>query len=87
MENCSSDSYENKFLYIRRKIKKKNHFNFHVCYCPHQHNCSGLRFGSSETQYIIENSGYNYEIQPDQEVNFGFCVTGEGLEIPKAFEI
>lgn len=68
-------------------MKKKNHFNFHVCYCPHQHNCSGLRFGSSETQYIIKNSGYNYEIQPDQEVNFGFCVTGEGLEIPKAFEI
>ena len=28
------------------KIEKKNHFNFHVCYCPHQHNCSGLRFGS-----------------------------------------
>lgn len=51
---------------------------------------SGLWNGiaySSETQYIIKNAGYNYEIQPDQEVNFGYCVTGEGLEIPKAFEI
>ena len=45
---------------------------------------SGLWNGiaySSETQYIIKNAGYNYE------VNFGYCVTGEGLEIPKAFEI
>ena len=33
------------------------------------------------------NSVYYYEIQSDQEVNFGYCVTGEGLEIPKAFEI
>ncbi len=42
---------------------------------------------AAKTQYIIKNSGYNYEIQPDQEVNFGYCVTGEGLEIPKVFEI
>lgn len=51
---------------------------------------SGLWNGiaySSETQYIIKNTGYNYEIQSDQEVNFGYCVTGEGLEISKAFEI
>lgn len=48
---------------------------------------NGIAYSSSETQYIIKNSGYNYEIQPDQEVNFGYCVTGEGLEIPKAFEI
>lgn len=51
---------------------------------------SGLWNGiaySSETQYIIKNTGYNYEIQSDQEVNFGYCVTGEGLEIPKVFEI
>lgn len=50
---------------------------------------SGLWNGiaySSETQYIIKNSGYNYEIQPDQEVNFGYCVTGEGLEIPKVLK-
>lgn len=48
---------------------------------------NGIAYSSSETQYIIKNAGYNYEIQPDQEVNFGYCVTGEGLEIPKAFEI
>ena len=48
---------------------------------------NGIAYSSSETQYIIKNSGYNYEIQPDQEVNFGYCVTGEGLEIPKVFEI
>ena len=48
---------------------------------------NGIAYSSSETQYIIKNAGYNYEIQPDQEVNFGYCVTGENLEIPKAFEI
>ena len=36
---------------------------------------------------MYKRQGYNYEIQPDQEVNFGYCVTGEGLEIPKVFEI
>lgn len=44
-------------------------------------------YSSNNTQYVIKNSGYNYEIQPDQEVNFGYRVTGESLEIPKAFEI
>lgn len=44
-------------------------------------------YSSNNTQYIIKNAGYNYEIQPDQEVNFGYCVKGESLEIPKAFEI
>lgn len=37
--------------------------------------------------YYKKKAGYNYEIQSDQEVNFGYCVTGEGLEIPKVFEI
>ncbi len=44
-------------------------------------------YSNNDTQYIIKNSGYNYEIQPDQEVNFGYCVTGESLEVPKVFEI
>jgi len=44
-------------------------------------------YSNNDTQYIIKNAGYNYEIQPDQEVNFGYCVTGESLEVPKAFEI
>lgn len=48
---------------------------------------NGIAYSSSETQYIIKSTGYNYEIQPDQEVNFGYCVTWEGFEIPKAFEI
>lgn len=37
--------------------------------------------------YYKKKAGYNYEIQSDQEANFGYCVTGEGLEIPKVFEI
>lgn len=48
---------------------------------------NGVDYSSSETEYIIKNAGYNYEIQPDQEVNFGYCVTGDALEIPKVFEI
>lgn len=154
MENCASDSYENKILHIRREklkrriisifmsvivpiniivpvyasaadvadnnssvyigngyvvyydiksswgnnqnieIKIKNIgsetiSNWALKYDAHGE-ISGLWNGiaySSETQYIIKNSGYNYEIQPDQEVNFGYYVTGEGLEIPKVFEI
>lgn len=48
---------------------------------------NGVDYSSSETEYIIKNAGYNYEIQPDQEVKFGYCVTGDALEIPKVFEI
>ena len=44
---------------------------------------NGIAYSSSETQYIIKNAGYNYEIQPNQEVNFGYCVTGEVLKFQK----
>lgn len=155
MENCVSDSYENKILHIRRKKLKRKIIpifmsvivliniivpvyasaadvadnnssvyigNGYVVYYDVKSSwgnnqnieikikniCSetisnwalkydahgeisglwnGIAYSSSETQYIIKNAGYNYEIQPNQEVNFGYCVTGEGLEIPKAFEI
>lgn len=37
--------------------------------------------------YIIKNSGWNYEIAPGQTVNFGYTLTDDGLTTPDSFEL
>lgn len=42
---------------------------------------------NEDTQYIIKNAGYNYEILPNQSVSFGYTVSGDELEKPYSFEM
>lgn len=42
---------------------------------------------SNNTDYIIKNSGWNYEIAPNQSVNFGYTLTDDNLETPSDFEL
>lgn len=37
--------------------------------------------------YIIKNSGWNYEIAPGQTVNFGYTLTDDDLTTPDSFEL
>ncbi|MCM1508553.1 MAG: DUF4474 domain-containing protein [Ruminococcus flavefaciens] len=48
---------------------------------------NALVYDCDNTQYIIRNIGYNYEIKPNQTVDFGYCLTGDNLDIPEVFEI
>ena len=42
---------------------------------------------SNNTDYIIKNSGWNYEIAPNQSVNFGYTLTDDNFETPSDFEL
>lgn len=48
---------------------------------------NGYVYSKSEEDYIIKNSGYNYEIEPFQSVNFGYSLSGNDLETPEKFEL
>ncbi len=48
---------------------------------------NGYVYSKSEEDYIIKNSGYNYEIEPFQSVNFGYTLSGNDLETPEKFEL
>ena len=48
---------------------------------------NGTVFSSDSTKYIVKNAGYNYEIQPEQTVTFGYTLTGEYLELPESIEL
>lgn len=48
---------------------------------------NGVVYNQDNTEYIIKNAGYNYEIAPDQRVTFGYTLNGNSLSIPKEFEI
>ena len=37
--------------------------------------------------YLIKNSGYNYEIAPNESVTFGYTLSGENLSVPEKFEL
>ncbi len=52
-------------------------------------NCiwNGTVYEQESTEYVIKNAGYNYEIEPNQSVTFGYTLTGDKLSIPKKFEI
>lgn len=42
---------------------------------------------SNNTDYVIKNSGWNYEIAPNQSVNFGYTLTDDNFETPSDFEL
>ena len=46
-------------------------------------------YKEENTDYIIKNAGYNYEIQPNQSVYFGYTLTGTGenFAAPDKFEM
>ena len=48
---------------------------------------NGLWNAVSPKENIIKNAGYNYEIEPDKSVSFGYTLSGENLKIPEKFEI
>ena len=48
---------------------------------------NGYVYSKSNEDYIIKNSGYNYEIEPYQSVNFGYTLSGDELEAPENFEL
>lgn len=48
---------------------------------------NGTVYDSDSTKYIVKNAGYNYEILPEQEVTFGYTLTGDDLEFPETVEL
>lgn len=48
---------------------------------------NGYVYSKSDEDYIIKNSGYNYEIEPYRSVNFGYTLSGNELEAPERFEL
>ena len=48
---------------------------------------NGYVYSKSDKDYIIKNSGYNYEIEPYHSVNFGYTLSGTELEAPEHFEL
>lgn len=48
---------------------------------------NGTVYSSDSTKYIVKNVGYNYEIQPEQSVTFGYTLSGEYMEFPETIEL
>ena len=48
---------------------------------------NGLWNAVSPKENIIKNAGYNYEIEPNGSVSFGYILSGENLELPEKFEM
>lgn len=48
---------------------------------------NGTVYSSDSTKYIVKNVGYNYEIQPEQSVRFGYTLSGEYMEFPETIEL
>lgn len=48
---------------------------------------NGAVYYSIGTEYIIKNSGYNYEILPGESVEFGYTLEGNYLTAPNNFEV
>ena len=44
-------------------------------------------YDSNESSYVIKNSGYNYEILPEDSVTFGYTLTGDELDIPESITL
>ena len=47
---------------------------------------NGIIFDNDETNYIIKNSGYNYEIMPGESISFGYTLNGDDLTVPDSIE-
>jgi len=48
---------------------------------------NAIIFSDSETGCVIKNNGYNYEIEPNSTVEFGYILRGESLNFPKDFDL
>ena len=48
---------------------------------------NGVVYKNNRANYIIKNAGYNYVIEPDSSVEFGYTLTGENLDFPDKIEI
>lgn len=48
---------------------------------------NGYVYRKSNEDYIIKNSGYNYEIEPYQSVSFGYTLSGDAFDAPEKFEL
>lgn len=44
-------------------------------------------FDNEDTQYVIKNNGWNFEIAPQRSVSFGYTVHGDELTVPSEFEL
>lgn len=44
-------------------------------------------YSNSETECILKHNGYNYEIEPNSSVEFGYILRGESLTFPNEFEL
>lgn len=42
---------------------------------------------SNNTDYVIKNNGWNYEIAPNQSISFGYILTDDNFETPSDFEL
>ena len=44
-------------------------------------------YDSSETQYVVKNNNWNFEIAPNQSVNFGYDLYEDSFSVPTEFEL
>lgn len=44
-------------------------------------------YKQTDNLYILKNSGYNYEILPDQSTSFNYTVTGDDLVVPEDIKL
>lgn len=48
---------------------------------------NALLYSDSATECVFKNNGYNYEIEPNCSVDFGYILRGEELKYPDEFEL
>jgi len=48
---------------------------------------NSMLYDKGEDYIIIKNNGYNYEIEPEQSVTYGYTVTGEETVFPEDIEL
>lgn len=44
-------------------------------------------YEQNNSEYIIKNVGWNYEIAPEQSVVYGYTLSGDDISLPESFEI
>lgn len=48
---------------------------------------NGMIYESNGSKYIIKNSGYNFEIEPNTSITFGYTLSGTNLIIPSEIKL
>ncbi len=44
-------------------------------------------YEQTESDYVVKNVGWNYEIAPNQSVIYGYTLSGENISVPETFEM